>query len=321
MVLGIRSIWCLLIAFGLATAAQAQSYPAKPVRFVVGFPPGGSVDVVARLIGPKLADAFGQPFVVENRPGATGYIGAAAVAKAAPDGYTLLMGATGLTAGVSIFAKVPFDITSDFAPVALVAHQPQVLVVHPSVPAKSVAEFIAVAKSRPGKLNYASTGIGSSLHMAAEMFVMRTGVKIVHVPYKGSAPAINDLVGGHIDLMFENVPTAIPFVQVGKLRALGVTSLQRSAMLSGVPTLDEAGVKGFDFHGWLGVLAPAGTPKEIVVRLNSEINRATAGELRKPLIELGLNVAGGTPEAFAAFIRDDIAKYAKLVKAAGIPPQ
>lgn len=319
---GIRNLsLSLLLAPCLAATAHAQSYPAKPVRIVVGFPAGGSVDIVARLVGPKLAESLGQLFIVDNRPGATGHIGAAFVAKAAPDGYTLLMGATGLTSGVSIFAKLPFDLMSDFAPVALIANQPNVLVLHPSVPARTVAEFVALAKSRPGKLNYASTGTGSSLHMAAEMFIMMTGVNMVHVPYKGSAPALIDLVGGHVDLMFENVPTAIPYIQTGKLRALGVTSVQRSGMLRDVPTMQEVGLKGFDFHGWIGVLAPAATPKDIVARLNAEIQNAISGDLRKRLTELGLDVAGGTPEQFAAFMHRDIAKYAKLVKASGMPLQ
>ncbi len=243
------------------------------------------------------------------------------MAKSAPDGYTLLMGATGLTASVSVLAKLPFELMNDFAPVALVAHQPIVLVLHPSLPVKTVAEFIALAKARPGKLNYGSTGTGSASHMATEMFIMMTGANMGHVPYKGSAPALTDLVGGQIELMFELVPTAIPFIQSGKLRALAVTSSQPSGMLPGVPTMQEAGIKGYHFIGWLGVLAPAGTPKDIVAKLNAEIQKAIDGDLRKRLIELGLEVAGGTPEQFTAFMHADIAKYAKLVKASGMPLQ
>ena len=323
MRIGIRlsMLSALLLSLCLAPATHAQGYPAKPVRIVVGFPAGGSVDLVARLVAAKLAEVHGQTFIVDNRPGATGYIGASLVAKAAPDGYTLLMGATGLTSGVSVFAKLPFDLIADFAPVALVANQPIVLVLHPSVPARTVAEFTALAKARPGKLNYGSTGTGSSAHMAAEMFVMMTGVSIVHVPYKGSAPALTDLVGGQIEFMFENVPTAIPYVQNGKLRALAVTSVQRAGMLPDVPTMQEAGLKGYNFNGWLGVLAPAGTPKDIVAKLNSEVQKAIAGDLRKRLTELGLEIAGGTPDQFTAFMHEDIARYAKLVKASGMPLQ
>jgi len=311
----------LLLALCLTATAHAQNYPARTVRMVVGFPAGGSVDLVARLLAPKLAETLGQSFIVDNRPGATGFIGASLVAKSAPDGYTLLMGATGLTASVSVLAKLPFELMNDFAPVALVAHQPIVLVLHPSLPVKTVAEFIALAKARPGKLNYGSTGTGSASHMATEMFIMMTGANMGHVPYKGSAPALTDLVGGQIELMFELVPTAIPFIQSGKLRALAVTSSQPSGMLPGVPTMQEAGIKGYHFIGWLGVLAPAGTPKDIVAKLNAEIQKAIDGDLRKRLIELGLEVAGGTPEQFTAFMHADIAKYAKLVKASGMPLQ
>jgi len=311
----------LLLALCLTATAHAQNYPARTVRMVVGFPAGGSVDLVARLLAPKLAEALGQSFIIDNRPGATGFIGASLVAKSAPDGYTLLMGATGLTASVSVLAKLPFELMNDFAPVALVAHQPIVLVLHPSLPVKTVAEFIALAKARPGKLNYGSTGTGSASHMATEMFIMMTGANMGHVPYKGSAPALTDLVGGQIELMFELVPTAIPFIQSGKLRALAVTSSQPSGMLPGVPTMQEAGIKGYHFIGWLGVLAPAGTPKDIVAKLNAEIQKAIDGDLRKRLIELGLEVAGGTPEQFTAFMHADIAKYAKLVKASGMPLQ
>ncbi|HZR02184.1 MAG TPA: tripartite tricarboxylate transporter substrate binding protein [Burkholderiales bacterium] len=311
----------LLFVLGFALAANAQVYPVKPVRIIVGFAPGGSVDIVARLIAQKLGETLGQPFVVENKPGATGFIAAEYVAKSAPDGYTLLMGATGLTAGVSIYAKLPFDLLHDFAPVAHIANQANVLIVNPTLPAKSVADFISVAKSRPGKLNYGSTGTGSSLHMAAEMFSMMTGASMVHVPYKGSAPALTDLAGGQLDAMFENVPTAIPFIQSGKVRALAVTSTQRSAMLPDIPTMQDAGLSGYDFHGWLGVLAPAGTPKEVVAKLNAEIDRAIKGDLNKKLLDLGLDVVSGTPEQFASYMRQDIDTYAKIVKAAGITPQ
>jgi len=306
----------------LAGGAYGQGYPAKPVRVVVAYPAGGSIDIVGRMVGQKLAEALGQQFVIENRAGASGNIGTDFVAKAAPDGYTLLMGsAAALASNVNLYTKLPFDPLRDFAPIILVVNQPNVMVLHPSVPAKSVKEFIALAKARPGKLNYATSGSGSTQHMSGELFIMMTGVNIVHVPYKGGAPALNDLVGGQVDLSFETVPTAMQFVHAGKLRALGVTSLRRSGMLPDVPTLDEAGLGGYELRGWIGLLAPAGTSKEIVARLNGEVQKAAGGDLRKRLTELGLDVAGGTPEQFAAFMREDIAKYAKLVKASGIPLQ
>ncbi len=311
-----------LAALLLAGGAQAQSYPVKPVRMVVAYPAGGSIDIVARLVGQKLAEGFGQQFVIENRAGASGNIGTDYVAKAAPDGYTLLMGsAAALASNVNLYAKLPFDPLRDFAPVILIVNQPNVLVLHPSVPAKTVKEFIALARSRPGKLNYGTSGTGSSQHMSGELFIMMTGINMVHVPYKGGAPALNDLVGGQVDLMFETVPTAMQFVHAGRLRALAVTSLRRSSMMPDVPTVEEAGLPGYELRGWIGLLAPAGTPKEIVARLHGEALKAIGGDVRKRLTELGLDVAGGTPEQFMAFMREDIAKYAKLVKASGMPLQ
>lgn len=302
--------------------ADAQTYPSKPVRMVVAYPAGGSVDIVARLVAEKLRESLGQPFLIENRPGASGNVGTDFVAKAPPDGYTLLMGSSAaLASNVHVYAKLPFDPLLDFAPVIMIANQPNVLVVHPSVPARNVDELIALAKSRPGKLNYASSGAGTSNHMAAEMFIMKTGVDIMQVPYKGGAPAVNDLIGGQVDLMFETAPTVIQLIKTGKLRGLAVTSTQRSAMLPEVPTMDEAGLKGFDFRGWIGLVAPAGTPPEVVQKLHAEVQKAINGDLRKRLSEVGLDVAGGTPEQFSIFLREDIAKYEMLVKASGMQRQ
>lgn len=312
----------LLLMILVATGAYAQSYPTKPVRLIAPYPPGGSIDIVARLVGQRLTEAFGQQFVIENRAGASGNIGTDYVAKAAPDGYTLLLsGAPPLAANIYLFAKLPFDPVRDFAPIIRIANQPNVLVLHPSVPARNVKELIALAKSRPGKLNFGSGGVGASQHISAELFMMMTGVKMVHVVYKGGGPAMIELVGGQIDLMIETAPSAIPYVNSGKLKALGVTTLQRLAMLPNVPTIDEAGVKGYEFLSWMGLVAPAGVPKEIVQKLNAEVQTAISGDLRKRLTELGLGVAGGTPEQFAAYIREDSAKYAKLVKVANIKPQ
>lgn len=305
-----------------ASAAFAQTYPNRVVRVAVAYPAGGSIDLVGRLVGQRLAEAFGQQFIVENRAGAAGNIGTDYVAKAAPDGYTLLMGsASSISSAPNIYAKLPYDPLRDFAPIILIANQPNVLIVHPSVPARTVKEFIALAKSHPGRFNYGSSGVGASQHMTAELFAMMTGVKIVHVPYKGGAPAMMDLVGGQIDFMFDTAPTAIPYVRSAKVRALAVTSLQRSGALPELPTMSEAGLKGFELRGWIGLIAPAGTPREIVNRLNAEIQKMLGGDLRKRLLELGLDVAGGTPEQFTAFIKEDIAKYGRIVKASGMPLQ
>lgn len=313
----------LLLVFALYSGfAFAQGYPNRAVRIVAAYPAGGSVDIVARLVAEKLRDALGQPVIVENRAGASGNVGTDYVAKSTPDGYTLLMGSSAaLASNVHVYAKLPFDPIRDFAPVIMIANQPNVLVVHPSVPAKNVSELVALAKAQPGKLNYASSGLGTSNHMAAEMFIVKTGVKIVQVPYKGGAPAVNDLLGGQVEMMFETAPTVIQHIKSGKLRGLAVTTTQRSGMLPDVPTMDEAGVTGFDFRGWIGLVAPAGTLTEIVQKLNAEVQKALGGDLRRRLQEVGLDVAGGTPEQFATFLRDDIAKYETLVKASGMQKQ
>jgi len=305
-----------------AAAALAQSYPSRVVRMVVAYPPGGSIDVVARLVNQRLTSAFGQQFIIDNRAGAAGNIGTDYVAKAANDGYTLLMGsAASISSAPAVYAKLPYDPVRDLAPIIQVANQPNVLTAHPSVPARTLKEFIAIAKANPGKFNYGSSGIGASQHMTAELFAMLTGVKIEHIPYKGGTPAMTDLISGQIDFMFTPAPNAIAFVKSGKIRGIAVTSLKRSSALPELPTMDESGLKGFELLGWIGLLGPAGTPREIVDRLNAEINKMLAGDIRPRLTELGLDAVGGTPEQFAAFIRQDIAKYVKIVKVAGIPPQ
>ncbi|HBB16194.1 MAG: ABC transporter substrate-binding protein [Syntrophus sp. RIFOXYC2_FULL_54_9] len=317
-----KMLRCLLLVVFVVTSAYAQNYPAKSVRIIVPYAPGGSVDSVTRLVGQKFTKEFGQPFIVENRAGASGNIGTDSAAKAAPDGYTLLMSSSPpLAANIHLFKKLPFDPFKDFAPIMLIANQPNVLVLNPSVPAGSVKELIELAKSKPGKLTFGSSGVGASQHMAAELFMMMTGVNMKHVPYKGGGPAMVDLIGGHIDLMLETAPSAIPFVHSGKVKALAVTTLQRSGRLPNVPTLDEAGLKGYEFRGWIGLVAPAGVPKEIIAKLHDQLQKDIAGDLRKQLDEMGLDIAGGTPQQFADFIRKDSDMYAKLVKAANIAPR
>jgi len=316
-----KSVAVAVLVF-TAAIASAQSYPSRVVRMVVAYPPGGSIDVVARLVNQRLTTVFGHQFIIDNRAGAAGNIGTDYVAKATGDGYTLLMGsAASISSAPAVYAKLPYDPVRDLAPIIQVANQPNVLTAHPSVPARTLKEFIALAKANPGKFNYGSSGIGASQHMTAELFAMLTGVKIEHIPYKGGTPAMTDLISGQIDFMFTPAPNAIAFVKSGKIRGIAVTSLKRSSALPELPTMDESGLKGFELLGWIGLLGPAGTPREIVDRLNAEINKMLAGDIRPRLTELGLDAVGGTPEQFAAFIRQDIAKYVKIVKVAGIPPQ
>ena len=314
----------LRFAFGallalVATAASAQTYPTKPIRLVVPFPPGGATDILARDVAQKLTEAWGQQVIVDNRPGAGGNIGSELVAKAAPDGYTLEMGTVGTHAiNASLYAKMPYDHVKDFAPVILVAGVPNVLVVNPALPANSVAELIAYAKANPGKLNFASSGNGTSIHLSGELFKFMAGVQMTHVPYKGSAPALQDLIGGQVQLMFDNLPPSLPQIKAGKLRALAVTSLARAPALPDVPTMAEAGLPGYEASSWFGVLAPAGTPPAIVAKLNAEIARWLATpEAKEKLSKQGANAAGGTPEDFAKHIAAETAKWAKVVKDSG----
>ena len=261
--------WTVAAAFAMAAAsAFAQGYPNKPVRMIVGFPPGGGTDVVARVISAKLQEWYGQAVLVENRPGATGTIGADAVAKSAPDGYTLIMGHVN-SHGIApnLFAKLPYDAIKDFAAVSYVGYVPNVLAVHPSVQAKSVKELVALAKSKPGAMNYASSGNGSTQHLAGEMFKQLTGTSIVHVPYKGSGDAIKDLLAGVVNMNFDTMPPVLPHIQAGKLRGLAISTPKRLAQLPDVPTFEEEGIRGFDVTNWYGVMAPGGTPREIVAKL------------------------------------------------------
>jgi tripartite-type tricarboxylate transporter receptor subunit TctC len=298
----------------LACPAMAQS-----VRFVVGFTPGGPSDILARALGAKLAESLGQPVVVENRPGAGGNIAAEAVAKSAPDGNTWLLGNNSILAtNAALYSHLGYDPVKDFAPVALVALQPNILVVHPSVPAHSVTELIAYAKAHPGKLNYASTGAGVAAHLSAELFKAMAGVDMVHVPYKGAQPALTDVIGGQCQLMFATSASVIPYLKAGRLRALAVTTASRSPSLPDLPTVSEAGVPGFESITWHGVVVPSATPSSTVERLNRAINAALRDkELSERLAGLGAEVAPGTPQDFAAYIAREIPKWARVVKDSG----
>lgn len=311
----------VLLAFVVPCAA-AQDYPHKPVRLIVPFPPGGSVDLVARLVGKGLQDALKQPFVVDNKPGASGNVGAAYVAKAPPDGYTLLVGSAGVfAANQFLYANPPFDPLRAFAPIMRIVDQPNILVVGPKSPVRSVNELIALAKARPGKLGFGSASVGSAQHFSTEIFMQQAGVELLHVPYKGGAPALVDLMGGQIDMLFDTSPTALPYARSGKLRALAITSRQRSPLLPDVPTMKEAGLPDFEVVTWTGIAAPAGTPQAVIDRLNAAIKTALRGELRRQLEETSLIPVGDSPEAFREFMRKDADSYARLVKAAKIKPQ
>ncbi|MGH8617030.1 MAG: Bug family tripartite tricarboxylate transporter substrate binding protein [Burkholderiales bacterium] len=311
-----------LAACSLAVQAQQPAYPTKVVRMIVGYPPGGSIDVVGRMVAQEFTRTMGQQFIVENRAGAGGTISAQAVASAPPDGYTLLAGAAGqISSAPHNFKKLSYDPIRDLTPIALIANQPNILIVHPSVPVRTAKEFIARVKANPGKFTYGSSGIGATQHMSAELFAMMTGANIVHVPYKGGAPAMIDLLAGQIDFIFSVVPTAVPYINSGRVRGIALTSMKRIESLPDVPTLNESGLKGFELSGWIGLLGPANLPRPLVTQLNAETNKAVSGPLRKQLIELGLGLDPGTPEQFATFIKEDTVRIGKVVKAAKIEPQ
>lgn len=311
-----------LIAATCTSPALAQFWPTKPVRMVIGFAPGGSVDLVGRIIAPRLSELLSQPVVIETRPGAGGNIAGEVVARAVPDGYSILMSSGGALGGnLAIYTRMTYDPLKDLAPVAMLVYQGNVLIVNPSVPAKTVKDFIALARTRPGVLNYGSGGNGSSQHMSGELFGSLAGVKMVHVPYKGGAPAMVDLLGGQVDLMFQTIPEAIQHVWAGKVRALGVTGKRTSAALPGVPTIADAALAGFEFEGWMGIAVPPGTPTSIVGRLNAEANRILADkDARARLSDAGLDIAGGTSAQMAAMMKDQAVRMVRLAKEAGIRP-
>lgn len=313
--------WCLLaVGVLFSLDAAAQGYPAKPVRLIVTFAAGGGADYVGRTVGGKLADFLGQPVVVENKAGANGALGAELVAKSPPDGYTLLIGAAGtLAVSPHLNPKLPFDTFKDFAPVSLLATSPFVVTVHPEVPAKSVRELIELAKARPGKLNFGSSGVGGSPQLAGELFKSMAGVNMVHVAYKGLAPAITDLLGGQIQVIFADVGLVAPHLKAGKLRGLAVTGAQRSALAPALPTVAEAGLPGYAAGTWYGLLAPAGTPAPIVTRLAEDTRKALADPaVRGALEKQGVDPAGSTPGEFASFLRDEHAKWGKVIRDANI---
>jgi len=298
--------------------ALAQGFPAKPIRLVVPSAAGGSTDTISRILGHRLAGALGQSVVVDNRPGAGGNIGAEFVAKSAPDGYTLLVPFGGFAVNATLYRKLPFDPVKDFEPVIQLCSVTGILVVNPALPVKSVGELIALAKARPGELNFASAGSGTVTHLAGELFKSMAGINIVHVPYRGSGPALNDLLGGQVPIMFPNMPGTIQHVQTGRLRVLAVNSLKRSPLLPDVPTIAESGVPGYEASTWFGVLAPAGTPTDVVDRLNVEIGRVlSAPELTDHFGKEGAVAVGGTPEQFRVFIKAEIEKWGTVVRASG----
>ncbi len=311
--------WCLLAMAAYTPQLSAQTYPSKPVRFVAPYPAGGVNDIVARMLGSRMAQALGQQWVIENRAGRGGNIGTDFVAKSAPDGYTLVHGGMGsLTLG-PFLGKVPYDAVRDFAPITLTARAPNILAVHPSLPAKSVKDLIALAKSRPGSLDYATPGVGSTPHLTAALFVSMSGVKMVHIPYKGGAPATIDLVAGQVPIAFAPIATMLPQIAAGRVRALAVSSLQRSPSSPNVPTVSESGLAGFEMNPWFGILAPAGTPQDVIAKLNTELVRILRSpDMARQLAAQGVEPAYSTPEEFLAVIKSDLQKWGKVIREAGI---
>jgi tripartite-type tricarboxylate transporter receptor subunit TctC len=313
----------LFLALALAPAAPLlaapDAYPTKPIRFIVPYPAGGPLDTVARLLAQKVAENLKKPVIVDNKPGAGGNIGADTVAKAPPDGYTILMGAVATHAiNPSLYASIPYDPVRDFAPITQIASTPNVLVVNPSVPARTVREFIAYARANPGKLNFGSGSTGSAGHLAGELFKSLAGVEMTHVPYKGAAPAMQDLIGGRIQLMFDNLASSLGQIRAGKVRALAVTTAKRSLLAPDLPTIAESGLPGFDISTWFGLFAPAATPREVLERLHAEFTRALAApDVRERMLALGAEPVGSRPDEFAAYIRSEAQKYARLVNASG----
>jgi tripartite-type tricarboxylate transporter receptor subunit TctC len=310
----------LLILVLVANVALAQPFPSKPTKMIVPYPPGGSADILARAIGAKLGEGLGQPVVIDNRPGAGTIIGTEATAKSAPDGYTFMLGTVSSHAiNPALNPKLPFDPVKDFTPLSLVASIPFAMIVHPSVPARSVQEFIALAKARPGQINYSSAGNGTSNHLAGELLKSMAGIDLVHVPYKGSAPALNDLVAGQVSLMFDLVLTAAPHIKSGAARGLAVTGAQRSPVLPGLPTVAESGLPGYEVSAWFGIFAPAGLPQPVAQRLNAEFVKVMREpDLKQRLAGLGADPLTSTPEEFSSYLRSEIDKWAKVVKASGM---
>ena len=308
----------LVIGVAFPLAAQSQAWPSKPIRYIVPFPPAGATDILARVVADKISGPLGQPVVVENRPGAAGNVGTELVVKSPPDGYTILMGTVAQSISETLYTRISFSFERDLTPVAMVGRVPNVMLVNPSVPVRTVQEFVALARAKPGQINFASSGSGTSIHMSAEMFKMLAGVDIVHIPYKGSGPALADLIGGQVSVMFDNLTSSIGHIRGGRLRALAITSATRYPALPDLPTMQEAGVPGYEASAWFGVLAPKGTPREIVLRLNGEINKSLGTpDAKEKLVQQGAEPMPGTPEQFGVFIHNEIVKWAKVVKASG----
>jgi tripartite-type tricarboxylate transporter receptor subunit TctC len=315
----VSRLFALALAFALPLAAAAQAFPSRGIRLICPFPPAGAVDIASRSTANELSKIFGHPVTVDNKPGAGGNLGGAEAARAAPDGYTIFMTTSGIQSiNPALYAAMPFDPNKDLTPVAPLVSLNNVLVLHPSVPAKSVKEVIALAKSQPGKLSYASSGFGTSIHMSGAMFTQFTGTDLLHVPYKGSGPAVTDLLAGQVNMMFDNIPSSLPHIKAGKLRALATTGAKRDPTLPDLPTMAEAGVQGYESGVWFGLMAPAGTPRDIVARLNAAAVQATrAPEFVKRMTDLGYSIIAGTPEEMAAMNKTDIARWTPIVKASG----
>jgi len=311
----------VLLAFCTA-GALAQSYPTRAIKLVVPSSPGGGTDIVARILGQKMSEQLGQQFVVENRAGAGTVIGNDAVAKSAPDGYTLLMGLSTLAINPSMYAKLPYDALRDFAPISQSVSACNILILHPSVPAKTVTELIALARTKPGSLTFGSAGMGTNPHLSGELFKSLARIDMVHVPFKGSGQSIISQLAGEIAANFPSVPTAMPYIKAGRLRGIGVTTLKRVEVLPDVPSIAEAGLPGYEATQWFGLLAPAGTPRPIIDRLYQESSRALrSADMKERMTAEGLEVVGGTPEEFASYIRSETEKWTQVIKAAGIKPQ
>ena len=308
-----------LAMFLAPTGASAQAYPTKPVSLLIAFPPGGPSDVLSRVVGKKLEQILGQPFIMDNRPGAGGNIAAEAAAYAAADGHTILMGNNSILAtNAALYKKVNFDAEKDFAPISLIGSQANILVVNLDMPVKSLAELIALLRANPGKFNYASSGHGTAAHLAAELFKAEAKVAITHVPYKGGAPALQDVIAGHVQMIFATAASVVPHIHSGKVRALAVTPIRRTAVFPDLATIDELGLKGFDATTWHGLVAPAKTPRDIVVRLHrATVEALQDAQVRKSLTDLGVDIVGNTPEEFAAYIKAEIPKWTAIVKASG----
>ena len=315
----VHRIFAAVALASLAAVAQAQAWPSKPIKWVVPFAPGGTTDILARTVGEKLAVALGQPVIIENKPGAGGGVGAEFTAKSAPDGYTIMGGTISTHAiNASLYKSLPYDPVKDFVAITLIARVPNMLVINPSVPAKDVKELIALLKANPGKYSFASSGNGTSQHLSGELFKSMSGTDMQHIPYKGSPPALQDVVGGQVAMTFDNITTALPLAKAGKLRALAVTTAKRSSVAPDVPTLAESGLPGFEVGSWQGVFAPAGTPPEIVKRLNAEIVKAlNMPDVREKLSGLGAEIVADSPEEFSALVKAEVAKWADVVKKSG----